>query len=169
MKQIIHEMQDMTYLSWAKTRNSSGIAGSFLKAYEEGTEEKTYYKLSNYDAWKGITGHECVNEIIVDRLLTVLGIEHLSYQLIHALVQIDQKRCETWLCASRNFKRRGESKIALDGCPADKRSAILSQQKSAYATQLLPALFYFTQNLFFTVGKFQTMSSFSIAFFEIIA
>lgn len=135
MKQIIHEMQDMTYLSWAKTRNSSGIAGSFLKAYEEGTEEKTYYKLSNYDAWKGITGHECVNEIIVDRLLTVLGIEHLSYQLIHALVQIDQKRCETWLCASRNFKRRGESKIALDGCPADKRSAILSQQKSAYATQ----------------------------------
>lgn len=63
---------------------------------------------------KGITGHECVNEIIVDRLLTVLGIEHLSYQLIHALVQIDQKRCETWLCASRDFKRRGESKIALD-------------------------------------------------------
>ena len=114
MKQIIHEMQDMTYLSWAKTRNSSGIAGSFLKAYEEGTEGKTYYKLSNYDAWKGITGHECVNEIIVDRLLTVLGIEHLSYQLIHALVQIDQKRCETWLCASRDFKRRGESKIALD-------------------------------------------------------
>ena len=38
MEQIIHEMQDMTYLSWAKTRNSSGTAGSFLKAYEEGTE-----------------------------------------------------------------------------------------------------------------------------------
>ena len=64
MKQIIHEMQDMTYLSWAKTRNSSGIAGSFLKAYEEGTEGKTYYKLSNYDAWKGITGHECIRRRI---------------------------------------------------------------------------------------------------------
>ena len=47
MKQIIHEMQDMTYLSWAKMRNSSGTAGSFLKAYEEG---KIYYKRSNYDA-----------------------------------------------------------------------------------------------------------------------
>lgn len=53
MEQIIHEMQDMTYLSWAKISHSSGAAGSFLKAYEEGTEGKTYYKLSTYDAWKG--------------------------------------------------------------------------------------------------------------------
>lgn len=114
MAQIVRELQDMTYLSWAKTRNSSGTAGSFLKAYNEGTDGKTYFKLSGYDAWKGIIGHECVNEIIVDRLLTILGIEHLSYQLIHARVLIDQKPCETWLCASKDFKRRGESKIALD-------------------------------------------------------
>ena len=104
----------MTYLSWAKARNSSGTAGSFLKAYDEGPDGKTYYKLSNYDAWNGIVGHECVNEIIVDRLLSILGIEHLSYQLIHANVLIDQKVYETWLCASKDFKLRGESKIALD-------------------------------------------------------
>ena len=114
MAQIIHDLQDMTYLSWAKTRNSSGTAGSFLKAYDEGPDGKTYYKLSNYDAWRGIIGHECVNEIIVDRLLTILGLDHLSYQLIHAVVMIDQKPYETWLCASKDFKRRGESKIALD-------------------------------------------------------
>lgn len=114
MTQIVRELQDMTYLSWAKTRNSSGTAGSFLKAYDESPNGKTYYKLSNYDAWRGIIGHECVNEIIVDRLLTILGIEHLSYQLIHARVLIDQKPYETWLCASRDFKQRGESKIALD-------------------------------------------------------
>ena len=114
MTQIVRELQDMTYLNWAKTRNSSGTAGSFLKAYDENPNGKTYYKLSNYDAWRGIIGHECVNEIIVDRLLTILGIEHLSYQLIHARVLIDQKPYETWLCASRDFKQRGESKIALD-------------------------------------------------------
>ena len=114
MAQIIHELQDMTYLSWAKSRNSSGTAGSFLKAYEEGSEGKIYYKLSNYDAWRGIIGHECVNEIIVDRLLSILGIEHLSYQLIHARILIDQQEHETWLCASKDFKHRGESKIALD-------------------------------------------------------
>ena len=114
MEQIVHELQDMTYLSWTKTRTSSGTAGSFLKAYEEETDGKIYYKLSNYDAWHGIIGHECVNEIIVDRLLSLLGIEHLSYQLIHALVRIDREPHETWLCASRDFKERGESKIALD-------------------------------------------------------
>ncbi len=114
VEQIIRELQDMTYLSWAKARNSSGTAGSFLKAYDEDTGGKTYYKLSNYDAWAGIIGHECINEIIVDRLLSVLGIEHLSYQLIHARVLIDQREHETWLCASRDFKQRGESKIALD-------------------------------------------------------
>ena len=114
MNQIIHELQDMTHLSWAKARNSSGTAGSFLKAYEDGVDGKTYFKLSNYDAWKGIVGHECVNEIIVDRLLTILGINHLPYQLIHAKILIDQKEYETWLCASKDLKQRGESKIALD-------------------------------------------------------
>ena len=114
LNQIIHELQDMTHLSWAKTRNSSGTAGSFLKAYEDGVDGKTYFKLSSYNAWKGIVGHECVNEIIVDRLLSILGISHLPYQLIHAKILIDQKEYETWLCASKDFKQRGESKIALD-------------------------------------------------------
>lgn len=114
MSQVVRELQDMAYLSWAKIRSSSGTAGSFLKAYDEGPDGKSYYKLSNYDAWNGIIGHECVNEIIVDRLLTILGIEHLSYQLIHARVLVGQKPYETWLCASKDFKERGESKIALD-------------------------------------------------------
>lgn len=114
LNQIIHELQDMTHLNWAKTLNSSGAAGSFLKAYEDGVNGKTYFKLSNYDAWKGIIGHECINEIIVDRLLSILGISHLPYQLIHAKILIDQKEYETWLCASKDFKQRGESKIALD-------------------------------------------------------
>jgi len=114
LNQVVHELTDLSYLSWAKARNSSGTAGSFLKAYEDSIEGKTYYKLSNYDAWNGIIGHECVNEIIVDRLLTILGIDHLTYQLIHAKVLIDQKEYETWLCASKDFKKRGESKIALD-------------------------------------------------------
>lgn len=113
-KQIIHEKQDMTWLSWSKVRNSSGTAGSFLKAYSDLGGEKTYYKLSNYDSVRGVVGHECVNELIVDRLLTLLGVEHLAYQLIHAEILIDGKPVETWLCASKDFKQRGESKLALD-------------------------------------------------------
>jgi hypothetical protein len=63
---------------------------------------------------RGVIGHECVNEIIVDRLLAILGIEHLHYQLIHADILISEKLYEVYLCASEDFKQTGESKIALD-------------------------------------------------------
>ena len=112
--QMVKEKQDLTYLSWSVYRNSSGTAGSFLKAYSELGGKKTYYKLSNFDKARGVIGHECVNELIVDRLLTILGIPHLSYQLIHADVSVDGKTLEVYLCASEDFKARGESKTALD-------------------------------------------------------
>ncbi len=112
--QLMKEKQDLTYLSWSVYRNSSGTAGSFLKAYSELGGTKTYYKLSNFDKARGIIGHECVNELIVDRLLTILGIPHLSYQLIHADVTVDGKAHEVYLCASEDFKAKSESKIALD-------------------------------------------------------
>ncbi|MCC8106312.1 MAG: hypothetical protein LIO99_09985 [Clostridiales bacterium] len=111
---IVKEKQDLTYLSWTRTRNSSGTAGSFLKAYSELGGEKIYYKLSNYDAMRGVIGHECVNELIVDRLLTILGVGHLHYQLIHADILVNEQQQEVYLSASRDFKKRGESKIALD-------------------------------------------------------
>ena len=88
---VIREKQDLTYLTWSKIRHSSGTAGSFLKAMSELGGTKIYYKLSNYDNVFGVVGHESVNELIVDRLLTLLGIEHLHYQLIHADVLIDGK------------------------------------------------------------------------------
>ena len=53
--------------------------------------KQIYYKLSDYDSVKGIIGHESINEIIVDRLLTILGVEHLAYQLIYADVIIDRR------------------------------------------------------------------------------
>ena len=112
--QLIHEKRDLTYLSWSIYRNSSGTAGSFLKAYSELGGKKTYYKLSNFDKERGVIGHECVNELIVDRLLTILEVPHLSYQLIHSDVVVDGKVHEVYLCASEDFKAMHESKIALD-------------------------------------------------------
>ena len=112
--QLIREKQDLTYLSWSVYRNSSGTAGSFLKSYSELGGRKVYYKLSNFDKVQGVIGHECVNELIVDRLLTILGIPHLSYQLIYADVIVDGEIRDVYLCASDDFKEKGESKIALD-------------------------------------------------------
>ncbi len=114
MKKVITEKQDLTYLNWSHVRNSSGTAGTFLKSEATLSGKKVYYKLSNYDSEKGVIGYECVNEIIVDRLLDILGVEHLEYYLIHADIMIEGKILETWLCASKDFKERGESKAALD-------------------------------------------------------
>ena len=111
---IIREKEDLTYLNWSHIRTSSGTAGTFLKAESNLSGHKVYYKLSNFDPIRGITGHECINEIIVDRLLTLLGIEHLDYTLIYADIEIEGKVYTTYVCASDDFKKKGESKIALD-------------------------------------------------------
>jgi len=113
-KKVNVAKQDLTYLKWSHARNSSGTAGTFLKSQSVVSGEKIYYKLSNYDSEKGVIGHECVNEIIVDRLLTILGVEHLEYQLIYADIELDGRIHETWLCASKDFKQKGETKAALD-------------------------------------------------------
>ncbi len=114
MDEILKEIQDLTYLSWSKTRKSSGTAGSFLKSYDDSGYIKKYYKLSDYDPAKGIIGHECINEIIVQRLLRLLCIEHLDYRLIHARIMVDGKELTTWLCESDDYKKNGESKIAFE-------------------------------------------------------
>lgn len=111
---IIKEKQDLTFLNWSHIRSSSGTAGTFLKAEGHIGSKKKYYKLSNYDYAKGVIGHECINEIIVARLLSILGIEHLNYELIHADIEIEGRVYETYLCASEDFKERGESKTSLD-------------------------------------------------------
>lgn len=112
--EIILEKQDLTYLKWSHIRNSSGTAGTFLKSQSTFDGKKIYYKLSNFDKENGIVGHENINEIIVDRLLTVLGVEHLHYRLIYADIEVDGKIYTTYVCASEDFKERGESKAALD-------------------------------------------------------
>lgn len=111
---VFPEMTDLRHLDWTKTRRSSGTAGSFLKSSETADGVRWYYKLSDFDAYKGIVGHECINEIIADRLLTLLEIPHLSYQLLHAKIIVDGQEYTTWLCRSADFKKSGESKIALD-------------------------------------------------------
>ena len=55
-----------------------------------------------------------MNELIVDRLLTRLGVPHLHYQLIHADIRVQGKLLDTYVCGSENFREKGEDKQALD-------------------------------------------------------
>ena len=108
------KLNDYRYLDWEESAVSSGISGSLLKAREKRDKKEYFYKLSSYDPYKGIFGSECVNELVACRLLNLLGIEHLQYKLIHALVDIRGEEHETWLCRSSNYRNTGEKKLALD-------------------------------------------------------
>lgn len=114
MCDIILEMQDMRHLDWAVRKMSPGTPGCFLKAYEEVDGKRVYYKLSNYDSYRGVFGHECVNELIVSRVMDVLGIPHVVYRLVNALIVIDGKEIETWISVSDNFRKVNEEKMAYD-------------------------------------------------------
>lgn len=114
MQDIICELQDMKHLDWAARKMLPGTPGCFLKAYEEERGRRLYYKLSNYDSYRGVFGHECVNELIVSRVMDVLGIPHVAYKLIHAQIIIDGKEQETWISVPENFRMRNEEKMAYD-------------------------------------------------------
>ena len=43
--------------------------------------KRLYYKLSNYDSYRGVFGHECVNELIVSRVMDILRIPHVKYKI----------------------------------------------------------------------------------------
>ena len=114
MRDVTSKLQDLRYLEWSERANTSGTAGCFLKSRDQTGAGLWYYKLSCYDSYRGIYGHECANEIVASRLMGILGIDHLEYRLVHALVCIDGTEHETWLNRSRSFRARGERKQALD-------------------------------------------------------
>lgn len=108
------QLQDLRGVSWARRANTSGTSGVFLKARVGGPGKEVYYKLSCYDSYRGIYGHECVNELVAARLMDLLGVEHAPVKLVHGLVDVDSVEHETWLIASHSFRKPGEKKQALD-------------------------------------------------------
>lgn len=111
---LITDLRDCTHLVWSERAATSGTGGTFLKAREGLSRERRYYKLSCYDSYRGVYGHECVNELIASRLAGLLGIAHVPYKLIHARVRVNDVEFATWLSESPEFKSDGEKKIAFD-------------------------------------------------------
>ena len=110
----VKEIIDFTNLSWTKSRQSSGTAGSYLKSYSYFNGKKIYYKLPYFDDINGIFGYEAFNEIIADRLLTALNIPHLEYHLVFGKILINNKEYKTYLNYTYDFKRINETKMTLE-------------------------------------------------------
>ena len=89
MDDLVAELQDFRHLRWDDRTTTSGTSGTFPKARAGEGRARRYYKLSCYDSYRGIYGHECVNELLAARVMEHLGIPHARYRLIHGLVVID--------------------------------------------------------------------------------
>lgn len=113
MNDVVSELQDLTALAWDERATTSGTAGTYLKSRTGNGARRIYFKLSRFNGTR-IDGHECVNEVIASRLMSILGIAHLEYRLIHANVRIYGQVHETWLNSSKNFRQKGDRKQAFD-------------------------------------------------------
>lgn len=107
-------VQDLRYLDWSKTRDSSGTAGSYLKSYSYSNGKKVYYKLSFFDDQRKIFGYESINEIISAKILEKLGYPYLNYNLVYAKIKIKTEEYETYLTKSFDFKEENEEKITFE-------------------------------------------------------
>lgn len=109
---IVQKEQDLTALVWNERVNSSGTAGTYLKARTGQGARAIYYKLPRYNGLE-FDGHECINELVSARLMRLLEIDHLEYRLIHARVVVDGREQEVWLNSSKNFRKARERKLSL--------------------------------------------------------
>ncbi len=113
-RDVINKLQNMTHLAWDEKAVTSGTGGTFLKSRTKTSRKIVYYKLSCYDRYRGIYGHESVNELLASRILERLCIPHIPYRLIHAMVIVNGKEHETWLSESCDYRAAHERRLALD-------------------------------------------------------
>lgn len=96
-------MRDLRYLTWYDRRSGSSSYGMLNKAEETTIDGHYYYKMSRMLGNK-VVGFDSVYEVIASRVLDVLGISHVEYELIDALVHINDIELRTWLCKSKDYK-----------------------------------------------------------------
>lgn len=108
-------MLDLSFLNWgASNSKTKGISGTLFKAIDNTTKPNTYYKLSDGNSLQGFYGHEACNEVIVSRLLDKLEIPHVKYIGRTALITVKGISFKTYVCSSRDFKHKNESKMTLE-------------------------------------------------------
>lgn len=115
MDDIIKIEQDFTNFKWSEMSSSASSGGSLLKASVVLDSEKYFYKMSSYDEEHFIYGYECINELIVSRLLDIWGIDHVRYKLIKAKVKISEngKMFTTYVNESKDYKKPDERKMTF--------------------------------------------------------
>ena len=111
---------DLRDASWSYSAGSIMSAGVYMKTELNIDGIDYYLKLSRYDSYRGIYGHESVNELIAYRLGDLLGFNVPEGFLKKSLVRIDGKEHEGYVFAAKSYKSKG-SRMAFGDFYIDNR------------------------------------------------
>lgn len=114
MESIVYdEFWDLRELHWSKVAGSVAVDGVFLKTETQIDGDVYYLKLSRYDSYRGIYGHESVNELIASRLGQLLGFNVPHGTLRKCMVLVDGVEREGYVYVAKSYKTAG-SRQAFD-------------------------------------------------------
>ena len=105
---------DLRELTWKQSAGSMASDGVYLKAERTINGVKYYYKLSNYDSYQGVFGHETINELMAYRLGNTLGFNIPACDVQKSWVCIDGIEFEAFVYIAKSFKPSGTSREAFD-------------------------------------------------------
>lgn len=105
---------DLTKLNWTTTHNGGASYGCYYKATNIENGIKYYYKCSNFYSNTNKFGDESINEVIISRLLDILGFNCAKYTLVLANIKIKGKIYTTYVCKSKNYFTSYESRSTLE-------------------------------------------------------
>jgi len=117
---------DLRGETWSRSAGSLASDGVYMKTELPIDGIHYYLKLSRYDSYRGIYGHESVNELIAYRLGKMLGFNVPEGYLKKCIVNIDDREHETYVYAAKSYKTTG-SRVAFEDFYVDNR---LSEKES---------------------------------------
>jgi len=107
------EPWDLRSEIWSKSVGSLASDGVYMKTELPVDGVNHYLKLSRYDSYLGIYGHESVNELVAYRLGHLLGFNVPKGFLKKCLIRVDDVEHETYVFAAESYKTTG-SRLAFE-------------------------------------------------------
>lgn len=104
---MAEKLWDLRDASWSYSAGSIMSVGVYMKTERNIKGTNHYLKLSRYDSYRGIYGHESVNELIAYRLGDLLGFDVPEGFLRKSLVRMDDKEHEGYVFAAKSYKSKG--------------------------------------------------------------
>jgi len=124
-KQNLHNTADNSLWDlrgevWSRTAGSLASDGVYMKTELPVNGVNHYLKLSRYDSYRGIYGHESINEMIAYKLGFLLGFNVPEGFLRKCIVKIDDIEHETYVFAAKSYKTTG-SRSSFESFYVDNR------------------------------------------------